>query len=172
MDHDITGSWGRIILSPLLRSDIEPLRFLRNRESKWFFKNEQIDSISQAKWYEHYLQQTDDFMFRISLKNNIGIFIGAVGIYHIDSNTRFGEFGRLLIDHTIVTEKGLGVDATICACKIGFEYFNLQTIKLEVLDTNKRAIKTYERSGFIFKDRRETVLVMYIEKSLLQDIKR
>jgi RimJ/RimL family protein N-acetyltransferase len=172
MNHNITDSWGRVVLSPLLRSDIEPLRLLRNRESKWFLKNEQIDSISQAKWYERYLRQTDDFMFRISLKNNTGTFIGAVAIYHVDSNNRSGEFGRLLIDHTIVAEKGLGVDATVCACKIGFEYFNLQTIKLEVLDNNKRAIKTYEKSGFIFRDKINTILVMCIERSSLQNTKK
>lgn len=168
MIHTIEKEFKRVKLSPLLEQDIELLRLLRNKahNRKWFICSEEISKATQEKWYTKYKEKKDDYMFSISTIANPHVFIGAVGLYNIDTEKRNAEFGRLLIDSENISERGLGIEATCCAVKIGFEIFNLEDIYLEVLADNKRAISTYKNVGFIEteKDIINNIICMSINK--------
>ena len=94
-------------------------------------------------------------MFRVSPRERPEQFIGAVALYDIDGETRQAEFGRLMIDREAAGRRGLGYDATVCACEFGFARLGLQRIYLDVYADNIAAVKTYEKAGFITYDRKK-----------------
>ena len=149
MEHDYQTTWGRVALVPLEGDDFESLRLLRNRESQWFKSSAEVSYEQQQEWQRRYAEKPGDYMFKIARCTDSGTFLGAVGIYDIDTGKKTGEFGRLVIDKTEPGyEKGLGFDATVAALRIAFEQLDLAEIHLEVLSHNVAAIKTYERAGF------------------------
>lgn len=147
MQHNYTLELKRIRIRPLGIEDIESLRKLRNKDYNriWFINSNKISRYEQKKWFESYKQKKDDFMFIVEDKAN-STFIGSVALYNI--NEYIGEFGRLIIDNSKV-KNGFGYDATVGACIIGFERFNLDKIILEVYKSNLRAIRIYKKIGFI-----------------------
>ena len=78
MKHAYVINGDRIIMVPLEQEDIEPLRNLRNREKEWFLSNDFITKEQQKEWYERYLLQNDDIMFKIVFKEKPEIFCGAI----------------------------------------------------------------------------------------------
>ena len=164
MRHKRMGTYRRVILSPLQEMDIEALRLLRNRERRWFIYSEEIDAESQQRWYKKYLQTKDDYMFSIAEVKKPDVFIGAVALYNFNNVKKSCEFGRIVIDCNIATEKGLGYDAVICACKIGFEQLGLHLIELEVFNDNIPSIKTYHKAGFTCRSEHDKLLSMTINK--------
>lgn len=145
MKHNYSDYTDEIELRPMVFSDIEAMRQLRNQNRKYFLCSDKITSTDQQRWYNRYLETPDDYMFSIFQQKR---WIGAVALYNIKYEERIAEFGRLMIVKSTVVRKGLGTVATICACKIGFEQLGLSKIYLEVYEDNLPAIKTYERAGF------------------------
>lgn len=147
MDHTLKGEYKRVFLTPLSLADSELLLILRNKNREWFFCKKEISREKQAEWYRAYLNRTDDFMFSIHHKKS-GVWIGAAALYRVDRMRRLAEFGRLVVDGKRVHEKGLGLDATVCLCNLGFETLGLSKITLEVYQNNIPALKTYAKAGF------------------------
>lgn len=162
MLHSYSMEVKRVILKPLKKEHIETLRVLRNKESKWFVHSEEVDRETQLIWFKKYQQKNDDYMFSVFEVKRPEIFIGTVALYNINEKTC--EFGRIIIDHSVTNEKGLGYDTTICACKIGFEQFGLDKIILEVFNDNIPAIKTYKKVGFIVYGEENRMLKMVLKK--------
>ena len=59
-----------------------------------------------------------------------------------------------------------GVGDTLLKTIIDYAFNNLKikTLKLEVLESNIRAIKLYKRFGFIEKDRRDNIVIMELKR--------
>jgi RimJ/RimL family protein N-acetyltransferase len=142
--HSFALDYNTVLLRPLEETDIDSMRLLRNKCRNSFINSNEISSEEQRKWYQNYLGKPGDYMFSIIYRD---AWVGAVALYNVDSS--HAEFGRLMINKEVTGRKGLGVEATIGACKIGFEQLGLSTICLEVYADNLAAIKTYERSGFL-----------------------
>ena len=164
MKHRLIRCFSHVILQPLEEKDIEPLRLLRNCERKWFNNSEEIDRETQQLWFKKYLQTENDYMFSVSEVKRPDLFIGAVALYNFNNEEQTCEFGRIVIDGDAATEKGLGFDTTVCACKIGFEQLGLQKIVLEVLSDNIRAVKTYHKAGFLIYGEANRMLKMELMK--------
>lgn len=147
MNHYLSDIYQRVKLEPLTQDDIEQVRLLRNLNRQWFVFSEEISPEGQKKWYDEYLTRNNDVMFSVRLQIT-NAWIGTVALYAIDRESQEAEFGRLLIGFEGNEKKGLGLDTTICACKIGFEQMELSRIRLEVFTDNVAAYKTYERAGF------------------------
>lgn len=152
MEHNFSYKHNKVCITPLYEQDIEALRQLRNRidNRKWFINSNEIDKECQIKWFENYKIKKNEYMFSIHPISQQDRFIGAVALYGINKESKTAEFGRLIIDKESVEEKGLGYDATMCACSIGFEQLGLNKILLEVFEENISAIKTYQKAGFDF----------------------
>ena len=147
MKHNYAICGERIRLSPLSEDDAERLRILRNRNSCRFIDSAEISADAQLKWYQKYIVKPCDYMFSAVYKAT-NQWIGAVGLYNVDTVCCEAEFGRLVVDKEAAGIGGLGVDVTRAVCQIGFEQLGLRCIILEVYSNNIPAIKTYQRSGF------------------------
>lgn len=173
MIHSLGGEYNRVILKSFTVVDCERMRNLRNRNRKWFVYSKEICMEDQKVWFKEYQRSSNDAMFSVFHKKS-GLWIGAVSLYDICAQQ--AEFGRLLIDKDVVNEKKLGLDTTICACKIGFEQLNLLRIKLEVFTNNIAAIKIYEHSGFVrignslLEDGREMILMELTQDKMKGDV--
>ena len=51
-------------------------------------------------------------------------------------------------------DSGLGTDAVRTLCRFGFDHLNLQRIELNVFETNPRAVRAYEKVGFVLEGTR------------------
>jgi diamine N-acetyltransferase len=74
--------------------------------------------------------------------------IGTTGLHDINNIDRESEFGISIGDKSIWNQ-GYGTQATILMLKHGFETLNLNRISLRVHADNPRAIRAYEKVGFV-----------------------
>lgn len=169
MQHSYIYKFENILLKPLLDSDIEYLRILRNKEKKYFFTQSEITKEMQNIWYQKYLDRDDDIMFKIVKEKEPEVFIGAVALYKIDKVNKISEFGRIVVDKELAPEKGVGLMATKAICRFGFECLNLNRIKCEAFKFNERIIKVYKRAGFYIVDEEADIINFEISYKTLKD---
>jgi len=148
MDHRYEMINDNLLLRPLKYNDIEPLRLLRNEQRFYFSDNNLISKQQQEEWFKAYLAKDDDIMFAITTIDKPEAFCGAIALYHIDYKSKMAEFGRVVIDKTLLAEKGTGTKAIKTVCRFGFETLHLNIIKAVVLKSNLRAIKAEINAGF------------------------
>jgi RimJ/RimL family protein N-acetyltransferase len=83
--------------------------------------------------------------------------IGNCGVFGISATHRFAELGIMIGDKG-EWNKGYGSEAMTLLLKHGFETLNLNRIFLRVYADNIRAVRSYEKAGFILEGRqREAV---------------
>lgn len=163
MKHQYEYKNKRIMLKPLEASDIEDLRNLRNRNKQFFATQTEITKEGQEKWYRNYLQKDNDIMFKVVLSEKPEQFIGAVAVYDIDREAKTCEFGRIVIDKELVSEKGIGTETVEGICQFAFSELRMQKIKAEVLKENARAIAVYKKVGFVVVYETEDMDVMEVK---------
>ena len=73
--------------------------------------------------------------------------IGTVGIENIDHLNKRGTLG-IFIGRSEYRSKGYGAEAINLILDFGFNYMNLNSINLTVLDCNERAKACYKKCGF------------------------
>lgn len=78
--------------------------------------------------------------------------IGNCSFMHIDWRNRASEFG-ILIGEKSFWNQGYGTEAVKLLVKVGFATLNLNRIFLRVMETNPRAIRAYEKAGFVLEGR-------------------
>ena len=78
--------------------------------------------------------------------------IGSLGFTNIDWRNRCSEFGIMIGDKTYWNQ-GYGTEAVRLLVKYGFNTLNLNRIFLHVFENNPRAIRAYEKAGFIHEGR-------------------
>ena len=156
-----------IVLKSLEQKNIEDLRILRNKKEnrKCFIYQNEITKEEQEKWYKNYLKKENDIMFSAFINGVLEKPIGYAALYDIDKNSKKCEFGRIIVDKSRVSKKGIGYQITKCLCEIGFEKLGLEMIYLEVFSDNIPAIKTYLKVGFVEKNRykKEGKEIIYME---------
>ena len=79
--------------------------------------------------------------------------IGDIAVHVEEPESRCGWIAVTLGDPDY-RDKGYGSDAVRTVCRFGFEMMNLRRIEVEVLGENERAIRTYEKVGFVHEGRR------------------
>lgn len=139
-----------LLIRTIKATDIEYLRQLRNDNRSFFLYSEVISEGEQRAWFKKYKDDLTDYMFIVCCKGDYGEQgIGTVALYHINQDDGSCEFGRIMIDHNITSQKGLGTLVTRATLDIAKQKFELRKIKLEVYEDNVPAYKTYLRSGFV-----------------------
>lgn len=78
--------------------------------------------------------------------------IGACSIRGGPAEDRRAELGITVGDRNY-WDGGYGADAMRVLCRIGFEVMNLHRIELSVLADNPRAVRCYEKVGFVHEGR-------------------
>jgi diamine N-acetyltransferase len=78
--------------------------------------------------------------------------IGNLAFFRIDWRNRSSEFG-IMIGDTNYWNQGYGTEAVRLLVKHGFNTLNLNRIYLHVFENNSRAIRAYEKAGFVHEGR-------------------
>ncbi len=78
--------------------------------------------------------------------------IGSCDFHRISWKDRLGEVG-ILIGEKKYWGQGYGTEAMRLLVRHGFEDLNLNRIFLQVFDNNPRAIRSYEKVGFVHEGR-------------------
>lgn len=81
-------------------------------------------------------------------ERSTGRAIGLSGLYEIFWPGRRAEF-RILIGDPDVFDKGYGTEATLMTMDYGFLRLNMEVIHLGVNAANVRAVRAYEKAGFV-----------------------
>ena len=145
MKHNYLTEYGHVKLRPLLESDIEPLRLLRNRFRCYFINNEEIATDQQKTWFARYLEKQNDIMFSICCPSME--FAGAIALYDIDFKASYAEFGRIVVSEGAPKQTGTyAIEALLLFAR---DVLHLTHISCSVLSGNIRAKTIYERLGFL-----------------------
>lgn len=81
---------------------------------------------------------------------DVWVFVGNCSIFDIDWENRSAEVG-IHIGEKEYWDQGFGTKAMRLLLLHGFDTMNLHRISLRVFETNQRAIRSYEKAGFILE---------------------
>lgn len=82
-----------------------------------------------------------------------GEAVGIAGLYLIQWLARRAQF-NILIGEPRAWNRGFGTEALNLLLAYGFETLNLESIQLGVNADNLRAVRSYEKAGFVHEGRR------------------
>lgn len=85
------------------------------------------------------------------------IMVGNCGFHTIDWRSRHAEVGIFIGDKSFWNQ-GYGTEAMRLLLRHGFHTLNLNRIALQVYETNQRAIRSYEKAGFVLEGRRRQAM--------------
>lgn len=137
----------RIRLRPLASSDLR-------RCVKWFSdpqiirflgRSGPVTMAEEERWFREYQRRTDEQIFAIEVD---GVHIGNIGLHKIDRAHRKADVG-IVVGEAGFRSKGYGTEAMRAVLRHAFGALGLNKISLDVLEYNDRAIRTYERLGFL-----------------------
>ncbi|MCL4458616.1 MAG: GNAT family N-acetyltransferase [Chloroflexi bacterium] len=136
----------RVVLREIVRSDVDEMaKWPRYTEAELQWAN--FDERSTAErdlWFE--IGRSDLTRCRFAILNQEGCLIGILGLRHINLLPGQATLGIQLAANEV--NKGYGTEAIITLLHIAFEQMNLKRINLDVVESNKRARRCYEKCGF------------------------
>ena len=111
-----------------------------------------LSMAEEEQWFERMLRMDpEEKPLAIELKEENGWrLIGDVGFFNLEWANRSAELGIFIGDKS-VWNKGYGSESVQVLLKHGFETLNLHRIYLRVYSTNPRAIRSYEKVGFVLE---------------------
>lgn len=117
--------------------------------------SEEIDLETFAEeWFEKKTNPEHSWAIEVD-----GICVGSIWIHSIEKKNKRGRFA-IEIHHPGYWNRGIGEDATRAVVQFAFEELKLHRLDLRVLKSNHRAIRCYEKCGFVREGiQRETVLI-------------
>lgn len=139
----------RIYFRPV-EVDDEPLlkRFINNPENWRFLRHGQpLNSVREREWIESLGKGTTDYVFGVVLKGPDRL-IGVTGLHQVSATDRSAVFGINIGDRAY-QGRGYGREATELVLKYAFEELNLNRVELAVYADNWRAIRMYQKVGFV-----------------------
>jgi diamine N-acetyltransferase len=116
--------------------------------------------VEEENWFDGMLKRpVDEHILGIEVKETHmqsgeenWKLIGSLGFTNIDWRNRSSEFG-ILIGEKAYWNQGYGTEAVRLLLKHGFNTLNLNRIFLHVFENNPRAIRAYEKAGFVYEGR-------------------
>lgn len=116
-----------------------------------------LSQTQEEKWFERNLQAGNEQAWAIDAQPNdmaMGPWqhIGSCGFNEINWRTRAGEVG-IMIGLREYWGRGFGTDALQTLVAWGFYSLNLNRVTLRVNADNVRAIRSYEKVGFMLEGR-------------------
>lgn len=104
------------------------------------------ESDCEAFW--RLADETEDAVVFIIESRETGQPVGTCGLYLITPICRRAQL-NILLGEPSVWDKGFGSEATRLLLEYGFSKLNLNSIQLGVNCENERAIRAYEKCGFV-----------------------
>lgn len=109
-----------------------------------------MSMTDEEKWFERVsVREPNEKPFAIDVRAGDGWrLIGNCTFFDIDAVAHSAEIGIMIGDKS-VWNMGLGTETMSLLLRHGFETLNLNRITLKVYADNPRAIRTYEKAGFV-----------------------
>ena len=113
-----------------------------------------LSSMEEERWFENMLQQPPtEHTLVIEIREEDGWRpVGNCGFNYTDWRCRHSELG-IFIGEKPLWGRGYGTEAMRLLVHHGFKTLNLNRIYLRVFETNPRAIRVYEKVGFVHEGR-------------------
>jgi RimJ/RimL family protein N-acetyltransferase len=108
----------------------------------------------EEKWFEEMLKRPTDsqpLVFEVQELDE-WISIGNIGLFEFNNRVRSAELG-IVIGNKSYWNKGYGTKAIQLMLKHCFETLNLNRVSLRVYENNPRAVRCYEKAGFVHEGR-------------------
>ena len=138
-------------LRELCRDDMKIINEWRNNPeiisclgAPYRYINPEVDN----SWYDNYLKNRATAVRCAIFDEDTSKLVGIVSLVGIDHLNQSAEF-HILIGSEANQGKGAGTFATKEILKHAFLNLNLHRVELTVLESNKRAIRLYEKIGFV-----------------------
>lgn len=107
-----------------------------------------INFETDKNWFDNYMRNRgENIRCVICLTECPEEIVGSIGLLNIDSVNLKADF-YIQIGDAQKRGKGIGSEATIQILRHAFMSCNLNRVQLTVLETNKAALKLYEKCGF------------------------
>lgn len=139
-----------ICLRPLQKKDSSLLyEWINDREL--IIHNAPYFPISESDheaWVERMMKKQSDLVIFVIEEPETKKAIGTCQLLNINWNHQSAEL-QIRIGNSDNHNKGYGTEALKQLCNFGFEDLNLYRIYLHVFSDNSRAIRSYEKSGFM-----------------------
>ena len=134
-------------------AEAEILRTIRNDCKDFMTRStDYITSEQQAEWFKTAYKKYELYI-AYAIEHGVVVVNAGFGVIHLEDD-QYLLTGGLTPDYR---DKGLGTPLF----KFLIDNCNKQlTIRLEVLKTNTRAFKTYERLGFVITSENEKIFTM------------
>ncbi len=139
----------RIYLSPMNSEDIELfVKWLNDFEITDYLgrSGNSITINDERDYLENKRSSNDAVQFSIVTLEEDKL-LGTVSLERIDNINRCATLG-IFIGEKDYFSNGYGTEAIKLILDYGFNYLNLHSINLNVMDFNPRAIRCYEKCGF------------------------
>ena len=113
-----------------------------------------LSQAEEEKWFENILAGGRDEPPLVieARRDDSWEMIGNSGFHNIDWRSRSAEVGLFIGDKSY-WNRGFGSEVMGLLLRYGFTTLNLHRIYLRVFEDNPRAIRAYEKSGFIHEGR-------------------
>jgi len=140
----------RVYLRALERADVERMhRWINDPETSMYLLFHLPFSLDQEiSWYEGKQRSNDRELVLGIVDKGTDMHIGNVGLHNIDWVNSSAEIG-IMIGEKEYWSKGLGADAMEAMLGYAFSDLNLYRVYLSVFSFNERAIRCYEKCGFV-----------------------
>jgi RimJ/RimL family protein N-acetyltransferase len=140
----------KVYLRPRDLGDVDPFVMWLNDEEirRCLLMTYPINSITEREYIETRLSDDkQNIRLGIALKEDDRL-IGGIGLSRISMPHRHATVGIFIGDKSCWS-KGYGTEAIKLMLSYGFGKLNLHRISLSVFDFSKRAMRAYEKAGFI-----------------------
>lgn len=148
----------RVRLRPIEKEDLPRfVKWLADPELRSYLDNHlPIGQVQEERWFERNAGSGNEQAWAIEAQppDSVGpwVHIGSCGYDHIDWRNRVGEVGIMIGAHDY-WGKGYGTDAMQTLVAWGFYTLNLNRVQLHVFSDNDRAIRSYQKVGFVIEGR-------------------
>ena len=153
----LTG--GRTVLRPFTEADAEVMAEIIEDPEVLHFTGAATGELTTERlrsWYGSRSAQPDRLDLAVTDRAD-GALVGEVVLYEFDAHARSCTFRTLIGPRG--RGRGLGTEATRLVVGYGFEHLGLHRIQLEAYGHNARALRVYEKAGFVVEGvRREADL--------------
>jgi RimJ/RimL family protein N-acetyltransferase len=118
-----------------------------------------LSMAEEEEWFENMLKrpQAEHPLTIEILQGEEWLPVGNCGFNNIDWRSRVAEVGIFIGDKRFWNQ-GYGTEAMRLVLKTGFETHNLNRIYLQVYENNLRAIRAYEKAGFVHEGRKRQAM--------------
>lgn len=139
----------RIYFRPLEVEDAPLLQRWVNDPKNWQYlmTRPPINAGREREWIESQGKDPQHVVMGIVVRDDDRL-VGTCGLHGIELINRSASFGICVGDRT-ARSRGYGGEAVRLMVRYGFESLNLNRIWLDVFANNWRAIRAYQRSGFV-----------------------